>query len=71
MKPFSERNQFVIGAVGLGATAAIMVGAMNYQSLPFVEHGREYTAHFAEAGGLIVNGAVQVSGFKVGQVRSI
>jgi phospholipid/cholesterol/gamma-HCH transport system substrate-binding protein len=71
MKPFSERNQFVIGAVGLGATAAIMVGAMNYQSLPFVEQGREYTAHFAEAGGLIVNGAVQVSGFKVGQVRSI
>ncbi|GJF16019.1 mammalian cell entry protein [Mycolicibacterium cyprinidarum] len=71
MKPFSERNQFVVGAVGLGATVAIVFGAMNYEKLPFVEQGREYTAHFAEAGGLVTDGAVQVSGFKVGQVRSI
>ncbi|MCB0950515.1 MAG: MCE family protein [Mycobacterium sp.] len=71
MKPFSERNQFVIGAVGLGATAAIVVGALNYQELPFVDQGREYTAYFAEAGGLNTDAAVQVSGFKVGQVRSI
>lgn len=71
MKPFSDRNQFVIGAVGIGATAAIVLGSVNYQSLPFVETGREYTAYFAEAGGLNPDAAVQVSGFKVGQVRSI
>lgn len=71
MKPFSERNQFVIGAVGIAATAAIVVGSVNYQKLPFVEQGREYTAYFAEAGGLNTDAAVQVSGFKVGQVRSI
>ena len=71
MKPFSERNQFVVGAVGVGITAAIVVGSVNYQQLPFIETGREYSAYFAEAGGLITDAAVQVSGFKVGQVRSI
>ena len=71
MKPFSERNQLVIGAVGLGITAAIVLGAVNYQRLPFVNPGREYTAYFAEAGGLADNAGVQVSGFKVGQVKSI
>ena len=71
MKPFSERNQFVVGAVGLAATAAIVLGAINYERLPFVEQGREYTANFAEAGGLTTDAAVQVSGFKVGQVKSI
>lgn len=71
MKPFSERNQAVIGAVGLGVTAAIVLGAVNYNKLPFVNQGREYTAYFAEAGGLTDDAAVQVSGFKVGQVQSI
>ncbi|ORB28193.1 MCE family protein [Mycolicibacterium parafortuitum] len=71
MRPFSERNQFVIGAVGVGITAAIVVGAVNYDKIPLFDPGREYTAHFAEAGGLTTDAAVQVSGFKVGQVKSI
>ncbi|PRC48761.1 mammalian cell entry protein, partial [Mycobacterium sp. ITM-2017-0098] len=66
MKSFSERNQIVVGAVGLGVTAAIVLGAVNYTKLPFVNQGREYTAYFAEAGGLKDDSAVQVSGFKVG-----
>ena len=48
-----------------------MLGAVNYDKLPFVDPGREYTAYFAEAGGLTDDAAVQVSGFKVGQVKSI
>lgn len=71
MKPFSERNQFVVGAVGLVITVAIVLGAVNFQKLPFVNQSREYTAYFAEAGGLNIDAAVQVSGFKVGQVQSI
>ncbi|MGB0969620.1 MAG: MCE family protein [Mycobacterium sp.] len=71
MKPFSDRNQFVIGAVGLVATLAVVLGAVNFQRLPFVDQSREYTAYFAEAGGLNTDAAVQVSGFKVGQVQSI
>ncbi|MEE9243387.1 MAG: MCE family protein [Mycobacterium sp.] len=71
MKSFSERNQFVIGAVGLVVTVAIVLGSVNYQRLPFLNQSREYSAYFAEAGGLVPDAAVQVSGFKVGQVRSI
>jgi len=71
MKSFSERNQFVVGAVGLVITVAVVLGAVNFQKLPFVNQSREYTAYFAEAGGLNIDAAVQVSGFKVGQVQSI
>ncbi|MGE2737157.1 MCE family protein [Mycolicibacterium vaccae] len=71
MKPFKERNQLVVGGVGLAVTAGIVLGAVNYDKLPFVDSGREYTAHFAEAGGLTTESTVHVSGFKVGQVKSI
>ncbi|MCH9735972.1 MAG: MCE family protein [Actinomycetia bacterium] len=71
MKPFSERNQLVIGAVGLVVTVAVVLGSVNYQRLPFFNQSRDYSAYFAEAGGLVPDAAVQVSGFKVGQVRSI
>src|SRR5215218_11441776 len=71
MKPFSERNLFVIGAIGLAITAAIILGAINYDKLPFLSQGKQYSAYFAEAGGLTDDAAVQVSGFQVGKVESI
>ena len=71
MKPFSERNLFVIGAVGIAITIAIILGAVNYDKLPFLNQGKEYSAYFAEAGGLMNDAAVQVSGFQVGKVQSI
>ena len=71
MKTFAERNPFVLGAVGIGVTAVAIVTALNYQSLPFVNQTTEYSAYFAEAGGLIPMAPVQVSGFRVGQVDSI
>jgi phospholipid/cholesterol/gamma-HCH transport system substrate-binding protein len=71
MKPFSERNLFLIGAIGLGVTIAIILGAINYDKLPFLNQGKEYSAYFAEAGGLMGDAAVQVSGFQVGKVESI
>jgi phospholipid/cholesterol/gamma-HCH transport system substrate-binding protein len=71
MKPFSERNLFVIGAVGIAVTIAIILGSINYDRLPFLKQGKEYTAYFAEAGGLMDDAAVQVSGFQVGKVESI
>ena len=69
MKPFSERNLFVIGAIGIAVTVAIILGAINYDKLPFLNQGKEYSAYFAEAGGLMNDAAVQVSGFAVGKVR--
>ena len=71
MKPFSERNQFTIGAIGLAITAAIVIGALNYDKLPFITQDRDYSAYFVEAGGLKSGAAVQVSGMRVGQVTSV
>jgi phospholipid/cholesterol/gamma-HCH transport system substrate-binding protein len=71
VKPFSERNLVVIGAIGLAVTVAIVLGAINYDRLPFLSQGKEYSAYFAEAGGLVDDAAVQVSGFQVGKVESI
>ncbi len=70
MKSFSERNLYVIGAIGLVLTIGIIVGALQYDKLPFFQ-GKEYSAYFADAGGLTTTDKVQVSGFKVGQVKSI
>lgn len=70
MRSFSERNQLVVGAVGLALTIGIVIGSLNYDRLPFLQ-GKEYSAYFAEAGGLTNGEAVQVSGFKVGEVKSI
>jgi phospholipid/cholesterol/gamma-HCH transport system substrate-binding protein len=71
MRTFAERNPFVIGAVGIGITAITIVAALNYDKLPFVDQTTEYSAYFAEAGGLIPQAPVQVSGYRVGQVDSV
>ena len=71
MKPFSERSPLVMGAIGLGLTGAIVLVALEYDKLPFINQTNEYSAYFAEAGGLTTGAGVQVSGFKVGQVSSI
>jgi len=71
MKPFSERNPFLIGAIGIGITVALMVLSINYDKLLPVSRGKTYSAYFAEAGGLVPGNTVQVSGFRVGQVSSI
>lgn len=71
MKPFTERNPFVIGAIGLGGSVAIAVLALQYQNLPLINGKHEYSAYFAEAGGLRSGAAVQVAGLRVGEVSSI
>ena len=64
MKPFSERNLFVIGAIGIAVTVAIVVGAINYDKLPFFNQGKEYSAYFAEAGGLTNGAAFRFRAFR-------
>ena len=71
MKPFAERNTLIMGAIGLGVTAAVVVIAMQYDKIPFVNQAEDYSAHFAEAGGLTTGAGVQVSGLRVGEVSSI
>ncbi|RDH75585.1 MCE family protein [Mycolicibacterium moriokaense] len=71
MKTFAERNPIVVGAVGVAITVCAVVAALNYGKLPFVNSNRVYSAYFAEAGGLLAGAAVQVSGFKAGEVTGI
>ncbi len=71
MKSFRERNPVVIGAVGVGITAGLMLLALNYDKLPGVNRTTSYSAYFADAGGLTPGAPVQVSGFKVGAVEGV
>jgi phospholipid/cholesterol/gamma-HCH transport system substrate-binding protein len=71
MKRFSERNPLVVGAIGVALTVGVVIGAMNYGKLPFVNSNKEYSAYFAEAGGLLTGAPVQVSGMRAGRVNSI
>jgi phospholipid/cholesterol/gamma-HCH transport system substrate-binding protein len=71
MKSFQERNAIVIGIIGVLAIAVVLLTAVNYTKLPFVNRDKVYQAYFAEAGGLRTGSAVEVSGFAVGAVASI
>jgi phospholipid/cholesterol/gamma-HCH transport system substrate-binding protein len=71
MKPFAERNMFVIGAVGVAVIAVIVAGAVEFNKLPFVNSARHYSSYFSEAGGLRSGAAVQVAGYRVGEVTSV
>ncbi|MDT7722500.1 MAG: phospholipid/cholesterol/gamma-HCH transport system substrate-binding protein, partial [Mycobacterium sp.] len=52
MKTFSERSPLIIGAIGVAAVLTVVLGALNYQKLPFVNQDKDYSAYFADAGGL-------------------
>lgn len=71
MKTFAERNPVAVGVVGVAMTLCAIAAALNYGKLPFVNTNRDYSAYFAEAGGLLAGAAVQVSGFKAGEVTGI
>lgn len=71
MTTFIERNHFLIGACGLAAVTAVVCAALNWQSLPLVNQTNEYSAYFADAGGLFTGAGVEVSGYPVGRVASI
>jgi phospholipid/cholesterol/gamma-HCH transport system substrate-binding protein len=71
MKLFAERNPYVVGAVGCLLSGAAVLGALQYRALPFIAPSNNYSAYFAEAGGLKNGDAVRVAGLDVGRVASI
>lgn len=71
MKPFSERNPVVLGVIGSVVLAALVIGALQFRDLISFTRGHTYSAFFADAGGLKTGAAVQVAGYKVGEVTSI
>jgi phospholipid/cholesterol/gamma-HCH transport system substrate-binding protein len=68
MKQFSERNPYKMGIFGIVAVALAVFIALNYDKLTFLTGDKEYTAYFAEAGGVETNSVVEVSGARVGRV---
>ncbi len=71
VKSFSERNHVLIGGIGILSVAGTVVAALQYDNLPFFGGSRSYAAYFSEAGGLQSGAAVQVAGYRVGEVSSI
>lgn len=71
MKSFRERNPIIIGITSLAVVAAVTLAALNVNRLPFVSGGKTYSAYFEEAGGLMTDAPVRVSGLQAGLVKSI
>lgn len=71
MRLFEERNPVAVGGIGLLLTTAVVIGAIEYDKMPFLHSTRTYSAYFAEAGGLTAGDVVQVSGFREGRVSSV
>jgi phospholipid/cholesterol/gamma-HCH transport system substrate-binding protein len=61
----------IIGTVGVVAVLTAVLVALNYQKLPFVNQTNDYSAYFADAGGLRSGASVDISGFPAGKVSSI
>ncbi|MCX2929892.1 MCE family protein [Mycobacterium sp. CVI_P3] len=71
MKSFEERNPLIIGGIGAALIVVIVIAALQYNKLPFINSDRSYSAYFADAGGLEPGDAVQYSGLRVGQVDGV
>jgi phospholipid/cholesterol/gamma-HCH transport system substrate-binding protein len=70
-KPLAERNRAVVGAVGAAVVVAVVAAAFSYDELPFIKDTSDYTAYFAEAGGIKRGSEVRVSGLEVGKVSDV
>ena len=71
MMPFRERNPVAVGAAGLVALAALMVGAFQIDNLPVLTGATSYRAAFRDASGLAPGNEVRVAGVKVGKVTGV
>ena len=71
MKPLAERNRLAVGGVGTLILIALVIAAFSYDKIPFVKGTTDYSAYFAEAGGIKVGSDVRVSGLGVGRVSDI
>lgn len=71
MIPFRERNQTVIGVIGIAVVLAMMVAAFRADKLPIIGAGDIYHANFSEVGGLKPGNEVRVAGVGVGTVEDI
>ncbi len=72
MNGFSDRRLAIFGLIGVAVVAAIVLGALQYDKLPFFSAQKKtYSAYFAESSGLAAGAPVQVSGFQIGAVTGV
>ncbi|BAX93464.1 MCE family protein [Mycobacterium shigaense] len=71
IKALNRQNPVLVGVVGTVIVTCIVLAAFQYDKLPFIKNTRDYSAYFAEAGGIKVGSTVRVSGMGVGRVSDI
>jgi phospholipid/cholesterol/gamma-HCH transport system substrate-binding protein len=60
-----------IGIVGIVVGVTVSLSALQVDRLPFIRSGAEYSAFFADAGGLVPGDQVQVAGVRSGRVDEV
>jgi phospholipid/cholesterol/gamma-HCH transport system substrate-binding protein len=71
IKPLAERNRLVVGLVGIALLIAVVAASFSYDKIPLLKGTNDYSAYFAEAGGIKTGSDVRVSGLSVGRVSRI
>ena len=71
IKPLAERNRIAVGVVGILIVVALAVAVFSYNKIPFINGTTDYSAYFAEAGGIKSDSDVRVSGLSVGRVSDV
>jgi phospholipid/cholesterol/gamma-HCH transport system substrate-binding protein len=71
IKPLAERNRLAVGTVGILVVVAAVVATFSYDKIPFIKGTTDYSAYFAEAGGIKPGSDVRVSGMSVGRVSDV
>lgn len=71
IKPIGERSRVVVGVVGALVLLGLIGAVFSYDKIPIVKGTSDYSAFFAEAGGIKPGSDVRVSGLGVGRVSSI
>lgn len=71
IKPLADRNRLVVGVVGILVVVFAVIAAFSYDKLPFIKGTSDYSAYFAEAGGIKSGSDVRVSGMSVGRVSDV
>ena len=56
---------------GFSSSIAAVIAAFSYDKIPFIKGTSDYSAYFAEAGGIKPGSDVRVSGMSVGRVSDI
>ncbi|MGV0835777.1 MCE family protein [Mycolicibacterium thermoresistibile] len=67
----ARQHPMVVGAVGIAVMALVTLAALQYDKLPFFNQGKNFSAYFAETGGISTGADVHVSGLHVGQVTGV